>query len=117
MHTYNKGFLIVYGTRYVAFGARTMMNLALIYLFKEVYKIEPAYEEELDSIILLPESFKLFYGIFIDTFPIGGSRRKSYLIIFAFMQFIAFLCIALIPFQEAVEVAAVASFIHFCGAV
>ena len=38
------------------------------------------------AIIASPFVFKMFYGIFTEAFPICGSTKKSYLIIFGIVQ-------------------------------
>ena len=58
-----------------------MATLATLDLFKNKYDLEPEYEQELQAIILLPWTPKIFYGIITDTFPICGSRKKSYIIL------------------------------------
>jgi hypothetical protein len=40
------------------------------------------------SLIAMPWSIKLIYGIIIDTVPLFGSKRKNYLILFSFLQFV-----------------------------
>jgi MFS family permease len=39
--------------------------------------------------MMLPNSPKLFYGIFSDTFSICGSRKRSYLILFSCIQILS----------------------------
>ena len=99
---------------YLSAGAKTLINLALLDIFKNKYGIEPATEEQLESIILLPWSFKLVYGIFCDLVPLLGSRRKNYLILISFMQFVSYFCIALIPFKTAGGVAGCAFLVNLC---
>lgn len=41
----------------------------------------------LTSIINLPWSLKLFYGLIADNVPIYGSKRRSYIAINGFLQF------------------------------
>jgi len=41
------------------------------------------------SIIHLPWSIKLLYGLMSDNIPIMGTKRKSYIVIMGFMQFVA----------------------------
>lgn len=41
------------------------------------------------SIVHLPWSIKLVYGLISDNVPILGSRRKAYIIIMGFLQFVA----------------------------
>ena len=114
--TYDTHFLIAITFQYFNTGVKTMMTLALLDMFKNKYKLEPAYEQELQAILLLPWTPKLFYGIITDTFPICGSRKKSYIILMGMIQCAASLCIALIPFEDAEPVAALGTVIFFTGA-
>jgi MFS-type transporter involved in bile tolerance (Atg22 family) len=41
------------------------------------------------SIIHIPWSFKILYGLTSDNLPICGTRRKSYLILMGLIEFIA----------------------------
>lgn len=41
-----------------------------------------------NSLITLPWSFKVVYGIITDNVPIFGLKRKPYLVFFAFVQFV-----------------------------
>lgn len=43
----------------------------------------------LTAYIGIPWSLKLFYGVISDNLPIFGSRRRSYLLIFATIQFLS----------------------------
>jgi MFS family permease len=54
---------------------------------------------------MLPWSPKLLYGIFIDTFPILGSRKRNYLILMGFIQTITCILVALVQFKHATSVA------------
>lgn len=43
---------------------------------------------------------KLFYGIISDTFPIFGTRKKSYIVLMGMLQFVTAWAIALVRFKE-----------------
>jgi hypothetical protein len=45
------------------------------------------------SLIMLPWSVKILYGLISDNVPIFGYRRKSYVIMMGFIQSISLLCI------------------------
>ena len=92
-----------------------MMNLAFLDMFKNKYKLEPDMEQELQAIILLPWTPKICYGIIADTFPICGSRKRSYLMLMGFLQCTASLLLALVSFKEATTVAIFGTVIAFCG--
>jgi MFS-type transporter involved in bile tolerance (Atg22 family) len=46
-----------------------------------------------NSIIAIPFSIKVFFGIISDNIKIFGLRRKPYLIFFAFVQAIVMFCL------------------------
>ena len=64
----------------------------------------------------LPWTPKLFYGIITDSFPIFGSRKKSYIIIMSLLQCICALAIATIDFGSANIIASLGFVITFSGA-
>jgi len=50
-------------------------------MFANYYKLQPAYTQLLTTVIFFPWVTKFIYGIVSDTFPIFGSRKKSWLFI------------------------------------
>ena len=72
-----------------------MVSLASSDLFKAYYKLEPSHVQNIMSFIALPWSIKILYGLISDNFPICGSRRKSYLLIAALMQFLSMVVLTL----------------------
>jgi hypothetical protein len=64
-------------------------------LFKDYMKLDPGHMAELQSIIGFPWSIKLFYGMISDNIPIMGSKRKSYVVMLGFLQFISLIPIFL----------------------
>jgi len=60
------------------------LYLAVKDLFKDHLGLQPDYSQFLSSLITLPWSFKILYGLVADNFPIRGSRRKSYIMINSF---------------------------------
>ena len=58
-----------------------MMTLAFLDMFKNKYDLEPGEEQQLATLMLLPWTPKILYGIITDTFPICGSRKRSYIIL------------------------------------
>ena len=78
-----------------------MLDIAFLYMLKNIFNLEPAHTQSLLSYIALPYSPKIFYGIIADTFPICKSRKRSYLILMGALQCIAALIIALFPEKSA----------------
>jgi len=64
-------------------------------LFRLYLGLEADYTQFLVSMVILPWSFKIIYGLIADNFPIFGSRRKSYLIVNGLSQFITLLLLGL----------------------
>ena len=57
------------------------------------------------SIIHIPWSFKILYGLISDNVPICGTRRKSWLIIMGVLQFITIFILALTEPKDPLAVA------------
>jgi hypothetical protein len=68
-----------------------MAILSVQDLYKTYHKMDPGDMTKYTSIIHLPWSIKLIYGLLSDNVPIAGSRRKSYIIIMGVLQFVALL--------------------------
>ena len=64
-------------------------------LFKSYYQLDPGKVQSIQAFTFLPWSLKIFYGLISDNVPILGSRRKSYLIISAIMQFLTMMVLGL----------------------
>jgi MFS family permease len=80
---------------------RGMITLALLDIFKNKYDLQPATTSAYLSYVNLPWSQKLLYGIFTDTFPIFGSRKKSYIILCGTIQCLTNLAIAVYDWHDA----------------
>ena len=57
------------------------------------------------SIIHIPWSFKILYGLISDNVPICGTRRKSWLIIMGIIQFITTFSLAMTEPKDPLAVA------------
>jgi hypothetical protein len=64
----------------------TIITLAALDMFRVHYNLQPAQTSQLTAIMVLPWSPKILYGFFTDTFPIFGSRKRSYLILMGLVQ-------------------------------
>jgi hypothetical protein len=62
-------------------GLWAIAVLACQDLFKTYMKMDPGDMTKYMSIIHLPWSIKLLYGLTSDNVPIFGTRRKSYIIL------------------------------------
>ena len=74
-----------------------MTILAILDIYKNEFNLSPSNTQNYMSIIGLPWTPKLLYGIFTDTFPICGSRKKSYIVLCGLLQAFSSLAIAAIP--------------------
>jgi len=57
------------------------------------------------SLIHIPWSIKIVYGLISDNVPIAGTRRKSYIIIMGMLQFFALIAIYFLNETSAISVA------------
>ena len=73
-------------------------------LFKHYLGLEPNASQVFTSLISLPWSFKIFYGLVADNFPIWGSRRRSYVILNGLVQTMTLWALALHVVEDAVFV-------------
>ena len=72
-----------------------MNILATKNLFKEYMGVEPSELQSYDSIMGIPWSVKILYGLMSDNVKICGQKRKSYIIILGFIQFFSLMCLFL----------------------
>ena len=79
--TYDRNFLLSLSLQYFNGGMKAIMSLAYLSMFNKVYHLEPETVQNISSLIVLPWTPKIVYGIFTDTFPLFGSRKRSYLIV------------------------------------
>jgi len=99
--TYDLTFLMALGFQYFNTGLKGMAILALQDIFKTVLYLSPSETQSCMSIIFLAWTPKLLYGIFTDTFPIFGSRKKSYLVLCGLMQSVSSLAVVIAPSSPA----------------
>ena len=78
---YDTSFLLALGLQYINTGMKAMTALAFLDLFKTEYDLEPTQTQSLTAFMTLSWTPKLFYGIISDTFPIFGTRKKSYIVV------------------------------------
>jgi len=79
--------------------------LAIKDYYKEYMHLDPGEMAAYLSIVHLPWSFKILYGLISDNVPIAGTRRKSYLIIMGFVQFLALFSVYSFDFEEPIAIA------------
>ena len=64
---------------------------------------------------MFPWTPKIIYGIIADTFPIGGSRKRSYIILMGGVQCGCSLLLALVQFDHAMTVALIGTLVVLSG--
>lgn len=62
-------------------------------LFKTYLKMDPGQMTMYMSLIHIPWSIKIVYGLLSDNVPIAGTNRKSYIILMGIIQFLALISI------------------------
>ena len=67
----------------------TMLQVSLLDIAKTHYKIDPEDVQKRIAVIVVPWSFKFFYGILTDIVPLCGSHKKNYIIAAGGVQCIA----------------------------
>ena len=53
-----------------------------------------------NSVVAIPWFFKIIYGVVSDAFPIGGFRRKPYIMICAALASLGWFLMAVFPFRR-----------------
>lgn len=113
VHLYDKydaTFLTMLGMQYFNQGTKVLVYLASADLFKAYYKLSPSQVQNIQSFVFLPWSIKILYGLISDNVPLFGSRRKSYLVLGALIQFITMIVLGL---QHSYDNVSVASWMLF----
>lgn len=75
--------LFVIGIIAISQGMSSLSDLAISYLYKDEFKMNPAAVSLANSIVSIPWMIKPVWGFTSDCFPIFGLRRMPYLIIFS----------------------------------
>lgn len=76
-------------------GVEVLCNLAILYLFKDDFKIDPALLAVVLGSLRLPWTVKPLWAVMADNLPLFGYRRKSYIFVGATMCIVATLGIGL----------------------
>ena len=78
---YDRNFLIVYGVQYSNAGLKFLQTIALQDLFKNYYELEPSQTQLFITLVWVPWSLKLIYGVLADSIQICGSRKKAWIVL------------------------------------
>ena len=69
----------------LSLGFSSFPTLSINYFFKDILKLNPTELSLFNSVINFVWILKPIFGFICDSYPICGSRRRSYLIIFSFV--------------------------------
>jgi hypothetical protein len=72
--------------QFIIIGVIELSRLAINYLFKDDFLLDPYEMSLIMGITSIPWVIKPLWGYTSDTFPILGYRRKSYLVFLSFVQ-------------------------------
>ena len=86
-------FVTFFMVQNINHGMWIIATLAVKDYYKQYLGLDPGEQTMYMTIIHLPWSFKILYGLISDNVPICGTRRKSYLIIMGIIQFISLFAI------------------------
>lgn len=97
---YDGIFVMLLGFQYFNQGAKSLLMLAVKDLFKKHLGLDPGEITTYMSIMNLPWSVKLLYGMISDNVPIFGSKRKGYVILLGTIQFISLVTFFLVEITD-----------------
>ena len=91
---FDRSFVTFFIVQNINHGFWVCVNLAVKDYYKEYLRLDPGEMQIYISLISIPWSFKILYGIISDNVPICGTRRKSWLIIMGLVQWAMLLILA-----------------------
>lgn len=104
MEKFDGPFVILLGVQNINHGLWSVAVLSCQDLFKTYLKMDPGDMTMYMSMIHIPWSVKIIYGLISDNVPIAGTRRKSYIIIMGLLQFVSLMAIYFVNSSSAVTV-------------
>lgn len=91
-----------------------MVLLASQDYFKQYLKLDPGVMTGYMSLISITWSVKILYGLISDNLPVAGTKRKSYVIIMGFLQFLSLLSVYAFEITHGLSVAVLLSVSSMC---
>lgn len=73
--------LLVIAMNYFNNGAQSMVFMVIVNMYQEAFFVSASVAQSLMAVIGLPMIFAFFMGVFSESIPLFGSRKKSYLIL------------------------------------
>lgn len=89
MNKFDKPFVVLLAVQNLNHGLWSIAILACQDLYKQYFKLDPGQMTLYMSIVHIPWSVKILYGLISDNLPIAGTRRKSYIVLMGFVQFLS----------------------------
>eukprot|EP01083_Nonionella_stella_P066063 173695_1 len=90
-HRVTLRFVLTLMAVYVAEGCEDWLLIAARYYGTSVWNIGPAEMQNLRSMLYLPWTIKIVYGLTIDCVPLFGYKRKSYMLLFGILAVVSML--------------------------
>jgi folate/biopterin transporter len=106
--------LFVIGIISIGQGLASLSDLAIAYMYKDEFHMNPAAVSLANSIISIPWMIKPCWGFTSDCFPIFGLRRLPYLLIFSFFGMCTWILLSFAG--TAIEAVAILFFNSLCCA-
>ena len=102
---FDKSFVTFWFLMNINQGMFLIVKLAAQCYFKEYIGCEPGESAIYISIISIPWSLKVIYGLTSDNLPICGYRRRPYIWMFTFIQFTSLIIIFILEPDDALTLA------------
>ena len=92
---------------FVAFlqGLNDLNILTMFYYYKELLLFTVIKLQIIQSLVMLPWLMKPLFGFLSDNYPLGGTRRKSYLMMVCLIEMSMYLYISTIPHSPPIVIA------------
>ena len=107
---FDNTFVTFFIVQNINHGLWVAATLAVKDYYKEYLHLDPGEMQIYISIIHIPWSFKILYGLISDNVPVFGTRRKSWLVIMGLLQFGTLFSLALAEPEEPLAVALLLAF-------
>ena len=85
---YDMSVMLALSIVYFNQGFKVFLDLAILDYFKSYLQLEPTMVQYISSIVVLPWTLKIVYGLIADNFPLFGSRRRNYIVLNGCLQFL-----------------------------
>ena len=102
---FDKPFITFFMVQNFNHGLWIVATLAVKDYYKQYLGLDPGEMAGYLSIVHVPWSLKIIYGLISDNVPLCGTRRKSYLVIMGIVQFLSLFSIYAFVYDDALVVA------------